>query len=196
MDIAHLKQVSQTALPIYTQTQVEAALDQMAQNISADFQDKNPLVLCVVIGGIVTFGQLITRMQFPLQIDYVHASRYRGNTTGKEVVWKAKPTISLQDRHIIVVDDILDGGITLNDIKSFCLQNHAQSVSTAVLLDKVNCRLDDGLKHADYVGLSLTEDHYVFGYGLDYKTYLRNAPGIYAVEPSMLKKNDDLVVTD
>ena len=165
---------------LHGRTEIDAALDQMAIEMSAELEDKNPLFLCVLIGGIVPLGNLLPRLHFPLELDYVHATRYGDATTGGELQWIAKPTHSLQGRTIVVVDDILDGGITLAGIVDYCKANGATKVYTAVLVDKKDARLETGVQVADFTGLEV-ENHFVFGYGLDYKNYLRNVPGIYRV---------------
>ncbi len=128
---------------------------------------------------------LLERIDFPLELDYVHATRYTGKTRGGDIVWKNKPSTSLKDRIILVIDDILDGGITLQEIVNFCQAEGAQKVYTAVLVDKKDVRLPGGLPKADFTGL-YADNHYLFGYGLDYKEYLRNAPGIYAISKEFL----------
>lgn len=163
----------------YTQSQVQQSLDKMAAAITEVLQDRNPLVLCVLNGGLIVTSELLLRLQFPLNYDYIHATRYRGETSGGELNWIAKSSYSLKDRHILIVDDILDEGLTLAALVKYCQQEGAASVHTAVLVQKLHDR-----KHgveADFVGLDV-EDRYVFGYGMDYKDYLRNAPGIYAVK--------------
>jgi hypoxanthine phosphoribosyltransferase len=177
-----IRQVFSTATCIYSKTQVEKAFDQMAAEISSELSESNPIFLCVVIGGIVPLGSLLPRLDFPLEVDYVHATRYRNTTSGKDVQWLAKPRATMKDRTVIIVDDILDGGVTLAEIIRYCEEQGAQKVYSAVLADKTEARLPEGLKKADFCGLSI-ENHYVFGYGMDYKGYLRNAPGIYMVSP-------------
>lgn len=177
-----IKKVYEDATLLFTHNEVEAALDRMAIDIEQELGDKNPVLLCVMIGGLVPMGNLLPRLDFPLEVDYVHATRYRGKTQGGELVWKAKPTIDLKGRNVLIVDDILDGGITLARIVEAVQAMGAQSVQTAVLVDKYQKRIEGGLSHADFVGLRI-EDHYIFGYGMDYKEYLRNAPGIYVVSP-------------
>ncbi len=167
---------------LYSRDQIEIALDEMAKQISDKLADKNPVFLCVVIGGIVPLGNLLPRLDFPLEVDYVHATRYRGATSGGELVWKAEPTNSLQGRTVIIVDDILDSGLTLAEVVSYCQKKGASEVYTAVLVDKSEARQPGGIPTADFKGVDVG-DYYVFGYGMDYKEYLRNAPGIYAVAP-------------
>lgn len=177
-----IRQVFAKATCIYTKHQIEAALDKMATEISYRIAHANPIFLCVVVGGIVPLGNLLPRLDFPLEVDYVHATRYGHNTVGKELNWKVKPSCKMQNRTVVVVDDILDGGITLEAILQYCREAGAAEVLTAVLVDKKDARLTGGTPSADFTGLTVG-NHYVFGYGMDYKGYLRNAPGIYMVAP-------------
>lgn len=172
-------QVFQQADCLYNKQQTEAALDKIAADITRDLAEQNPLFICVMSGALVTMGQLLTRLSFPLEIDYVHASRYRGETRGSELHWLARPQANLKERTIVVVDDILDEGYTLAAILKDFREHGAKDVRSAVLVNKIHERRVDNLQ-ADYVGLDV-EDRYVFGYGMDYHNYLRNVDGIYAV---------------
>ncbi|MCG5509340.1 hypoxanthine-guanine phosphoribosyltransferase [Ectothiorhodospira lacustris] len=177
----HVKQVLAEADCLVPREQVEAAMDRMAEAITRDLADGNPLILCVMTGGVVAAGHLLTRLHFPLQVDYLHATRYRGALTGgEELHWLVKPQTSLKDRTVLVLDDILDEGHTLAGILDYCRQEGAREVLSAALVLKHHDRRVPGLE-ADYLGVEV-EDRYVFGYGMDYKEYLRNAPGIYAVK--------------
>lgn len=165
---------------LYGEVAVEAALDRMAESLTARLRDSNPLVLAVMLGGLVPTGKLLSRMDFPLQLDYLHATRYRGDTRGRDLRWVARPVHALEDRVVLVVDDILDEGVTLTEILRYCEASGAREVYSAVLVHKRHTR-KSGIERADFTGLSV-EDRYVFGYGMDYKGYLRNARGIYAVK--------------
>ncbi len=180
-----IREVFAKADCLYTKEQVESALDKMAAEMTKVLEDSNPILLCVVIGGIVPLGNLLHRLSFPLEVDYVHATRYRGATAGGELGWKVLPSSNLEGREVVIFDDILDGGITLQSIVDYCKEKNAKKVYTAVLVDKEEKRLPEGLPTADFTGL-VVEDRYVFGYGMDYKEYLRNAPGIYAVSDEYL----------
>jgi hypoxanthine phosphoribosyltransferase len=169
-------EVLATADLIYTKQDVEQAMDRMAKEISAQLSNEDPLLLCVMNGALIPAGQLLTRLDFPLRHDYIHATRYRGGTSGSELQWKGHPT-SLAGESILVIDDILDHGITLSAIVSACRDAGAKKVLSAVLVQKQH---DRGIGFsADFVGLYV-EDRYVFGYGMDYMGYHRNVPGIYA----------------
>lgn len=162
--------------------QVRAAIDDMAEQITAELHDRNPLLLCLMSGAMVIGGKLLPRLDFPLQLDYIHATRYHNQTSGSsEVQWIVKPRHDLAGRTVLIVDDILDEGITLHEVIRWCEEQGASRVYSAVLVEKHHDRRQPpGLK-ADFVGLDVP-DRYVFGYGMDYKGYLRNAPGIYAVK--------------
>jgi hypoxanthine phosphoribosyltransferase len=164
---------------IYDAVAVQQTLDHMAADISAAMADALPVILCVMNGGLIMTGHLLTRLPFPLEIDYLQATRYRGNTRGAEVEWICKPRIPLQGRTVLVVDDILDEGNTLAAVLEYCRQAGASRVFSAVLVTKRHDRLVKGIT-ADFVGLEV-EDLYVFGFGMDYKGYLRNLNGIYAL---------------
>ena len=175
-----IKAVYEKSTCLFTTEEVEVALDKRAASIHQKLQDKNPVILCVMIGGLVPMGNLLPRLDFPLEVDYVHATRYNGAISGGELLWKVKPSLDLHDRTVLVVDDILDGGVTLAAILAEVKAMGAREVYSAVLVDKHHKRVENGLKNADFVGLQV-DDHYVFGYGMDYNEYLRNAPGIFVV---------------
>ena len=173
------QQVYREADLLCTPQQVEAALDRMAVAITQSLGDRNPLLLCVMTGAVVPMGLLLPRLDFLLNVDYVHATRYGRKTHGGELEWLARPVQPLAGRVVLLVDDILDEGLTLHAIAGECKAAGAADVQIAVLVEKLRSRPVD--IQADFVGLRV-EDRYLFGYGMDYKGYLRNAPGIYAVK--------------
>jgi hypoxanthine phosphoribosyltransferase len=177
---AMLRQIRDEAVMLHGPEAVTAALDRMAGEITAALDGTLPIVLCVLNGGIIPTGHLLTRLAFPLETDYLHATRYRGKTTGeREIAWLCKPHLSLQGRSVLLVDDILDEGHTLKAIGEYCRDAGAVRVCTAVLVEKHHDRRVTGMA-ADFVGLAV-EDRYVFGCGMDYKGYLRNLNGIYTL---------------
>lgn len=182
MDITadEARQALETADLLYDEIAVEAALDDLADEISNKLENTNPLLLCVMTGGLVPASGIFTRLRFPMQLDYLHATRYQGGTRGSDLKWICAPSLALQGRTVLVVDDILDEGLTLAAILDYCREQGAEAVHSAVLVEKLHDRCAPGLE-ADFVGLKV-EDRYVFGYGMDYHGYLRNAKGIYAVK--------------
>jgi hypoxanthine phosphoribosyltransferase len=167
---------------LHSANDVENAISRMATEITAELENTNPLLLPVMVGGVILAGKLIPQLNFPLQMDYVHATRYRSSTNGSEISWLKKPEKSLEDKTVLLIDDILDEGITLAAIIEYCYESGAKKVLTAVLTEK-KLKIDKPIKKADFTGLEIP-DHYVFGYGMDYHEYHRNVAGIYAVKSS------------
>ena len=171
-------EVLASAQQLYSQQEVEQTLDRLARQISERLAEANPLVLCVLNGALIPTGHLMTRLAFPLRQDYIHATRYQGDTRGAELEWVGRPGTPLAGETVLVVDDILDEGVTLAEIIRYCQEAGAKAVYSAVLVEKRHAR-SNGFQ-ADFVGLPVP-DRYVFGFGMDYKGFLRNAPGIYAI---------------
>lgn len=178
----HILNVFEKATCLYTTHDINHALDKLAKEIHSELNQLNPVILCVMVGGLVPLGNLLPRLDFPLELDYVHATRYKGGVKGGKLEWRQEPTTSLENRTVLVVDDILDGGVTLRSIVDYCQQQNAKKVYSAVLVDKKGSREPEGLQKADFVGMTV-DNNFIFGYGMDYKEYLRNAPGIYVVAP-------------
>jgi len=179
MDIQSIKKIESDSDCVCNAKQLDLILDSLAKEITADLKDKNPLILCVMTGGIIPVGHLATRLSFPLQLDYIHATRYRGETSGSDLHWIKEPSISLKNRNILIVDDIFDEGITLLEIVKYCKEKGADEIYSAVLVNKLHDRKVN--YKPDFVGLNI-EDRYLFGFGMDYKNYLRNVNAIHAVK--------------
>jgi len=177
-----IQRVQQQAVLLHSQADVEAAIDRMAQAINQRLAGSNPVVLCVINGGIIVAGQLLPKLDFPLNLDSIHATRYRGATSGSEIHWLYTPTTPLQDRTVLIIDDILDEGHTLRAIVDWCRERGAAAIHCATLVEKELGH--DKPVQAEFVGLT-TGNHYLFGYGMDYKDYLRNAAGIYACKDEL-----------
>ena len=159
---------------------VASALDRMAAAISRDLAGRDPLVLVVMIGGLVPSAWLLQRLAFPLQVDYVHASRYRGGTRGHaRIDWISRPRAEIAGRTVLVIDDILDEGHTLAAILDDCRARGATEVRSAVLVEKQHDRRAAGMR-ADYTGLCM-EDRYLFGCGMDYHEHHRQHAAVYAL---------------
>ncbi len=160
---------------------VEEAIVRMATEITARLGKSNPVVFCVMNGGLIITGQLLPRLPFPLETGYLHATRYGRELSGGELEWLVSPQIDLSGRTVLLVDDILDEGVTLKSLADDCRKRGAREVLTAVLVEKLHDRKIEPGYRADVTGLKIP-DRFVFGYGLDYDGMWRNAPGIYAVK--------------
>ncbi len=164
---------------LHGRLEIEATLDRLGAEITDRLADSFPVALCVMGGAVVFAGQLLPRLAFPLQFDYLHATRYRDGTRGGEIEWCALPRGEVQGRVVLLIDDILDEGHTLVAVKAKLLELGAERVEVAVLAEK---QLDHPKPiSADYVGLMLP-NRYVFGMGMDADGLWRNLPGIYALK--------------
>lgn len=161
---------------------VQDAISRVAQQLNGRFDHEEghpfPLVLCVMGGALVFCGQLLTRLSFPLEFDYIHVTRYGNKDKGGRIQWKVEPRAELQGRTVIVVDDILDEGQTLAHVKQRLLELGAARVLLTVLTDKDIGKTKPVV--ADYVGLKVP-NKFIIGYGMDAYGYWRNLPGLWAI---------------
>ncbi len=164
---------------IYSAKEVAAAISDLAGQMSATLKDDFPLVLSVMGGAVVFSGHLLPLLNFPLEFDAIHVSRYGGTTRGGELEWRVLPKESVVGRTILVLDDILDEGHTLAAIRTKMFDIGAKKFVSAVLVEKLIGR--DKPIRADFVGLTVP-DRYVFGCGMDVYGAWRNLPAIYALK--------------
>lgn len=179
MNRPELSVALQSAELIHDHAALRAAITRVGAEISAALVDDSAVFLSIMQGGLIFAGQVATEIDAALEFDYVHATRFRGTTTGGELQWMRRPTTSLAGRTVLLVDDILDEGHTLNAIREWCVAEGAKRVLLAVLCEKRHGRTVPGLA-ADFVGVQVP-DRYVLGYGMDYNEQGRNLPAIYAL---------------
>ena len=165
---------------ILPEEQVIAAVDKVATDITKDFKSLDPVFLIVMNGGLFFAADVLKCCDFRLSVDYIHASRYGDETVGSTLSWYARPTSDLTGRDVLVLDDILDGGITLAGITEYCHVQGANSVTSVIFANKDIERQDGGTEVADIIGTDIP-DRYVFGYGMDYKGAWRQLRDVYAI---------------
>jgi hypoxanthine phosphoribosyltransferase len=161
--------------------EIQGAVRRVAGEVTAALASAYPLLLVVMGGAVVFAGQLLPLLRFPLDLDYIHASRYGRETRGAQIDWRVAPPAEVRGRALLVVDDILDGGQTMAAIRERLLELGAASFHCAVLVEKRLARAKP--IRADFVGLEIA-DRFVFGYGMDAKGYWRNLPEIRAMRES------------
>ena len=159
--------------------EVQAAVNRVAHAVNTALADQHPLVLSVMGGAVVFTGQLLPMLDFPLDFDYLHVSRYGNEKQGGELHWKVAPRENVRGKIVLVVDDILDEGETLHAIRQRVMELGASKFYSAVFADKENGK--DKPIRANFVGMGLP-NRFVFGYGMDIHGAWRNLPAIYAVK--------------
>lgn len=181
---ALLEHAEQIASAEQVQQAVRRVADELNQRFGNPDEQAFPLVLGVMGGAVVFTGNVLPQLDFPLEFDYIHVTRYGDEDQGGQVVWKVIPRQSVAGKTIIVLDDILDEGETLAQVKQRLLDMGAKEVIIAVFADK-----DLGRKkpvQADIVGLSIP-NRFVVGFGMDVYGYWRNLPALWAISPEDLK---------
>jgi hypoxanthine phosphoribosyltransferase len=172
------REILRKARVVCTAAAVDAAVTRLAGELNQALQDANPLVLCVMRGALVFAGQLLPRLDFPLQVDVLDATRYGEATHGSELVFRMLPATPVAGRTVLLVDDILDEGVTLAALHAKLTELGAQRVLTAVFAVKQTGRARP--LAADFFGVTVP-NVYVFGYGMDVHGYWRNLPAVYAL---------------
>lgn len=158
--------------------EIQRALDRLAREITADLAERRPLAVTVMQGGLVFAGQLLPRLRFALDCDFIHARRYGNETHGGELEWLTGPHEDVAGRTVLLLDDILDEGRTLAALRGALLARGAEAVFVAAFARKE--RGVPPVIEADYVGVTVP-DLFVFGFGMDAAGAWRNLPAIYAL---------------
>ena len=175
----YAKDILASAEILFSAEEVSKAVSRVAQEITEKLGDTTPLLLCVMTGGVPFAADLMSQLDFPLEFDYLHVTRYGQETAGGALSWRSAPWTSVKDRTVIVLDDILDEGVALAAIVDRVTELGAKACYTAVATDKQNGK-QKPLK-ADFVALSVP-DRFLFGYGMDVRGMWRNLPAIYAMK--------------
>ena len=149
---------------------------ELGKKISEDYKNKNPVMVCILKGGVIFLTDLIKNISIPLELDFMSLSSY-GDTTKSSGVVKIKKDIDVDitGRHVIIIEDIVDSGLTLKYINEYFKRHKPASVKICALLDKPEAHKTD--IHIDYKGFDVGNE-FVVGYGLDYAQKYRNLPYI------------------
>jgi hypoxanthine phosphoribosyltransferase len=165
---------------LFTREEVDAAVIKMADEINDYYGDQPLILISVLTGAIIPAAWLATRLKMPIQMDFVHATRYRGGLYGAELEYRVPPRLDLEDKNVLIVDDIFDEGNTLAAIKGSVEKRKARSVKMAALVRKDHNR---GLArdYVDFIGLDVP-DVYVYGCGMDAYEEWRHLDEILVLE--------------
>jgi hypoxanthine phosphoribosyltransferase len=158
---------------------VRDEVTRMAREITEAMREEFPIVLSVMGGAAVFTGQLLPQLAFPLEFGAIEVTRYNNDIQGRDIAWRLAPRDNVRERTVLVVDDILDEGITLAAIRNKLLEMGARKFYSAVFADKDLGR--EKPVRADFVGVTVP-NRYVFGFGMDAYGLWRNLPAIYALK--------------
>ncbi len=164
---------------IYSEIEIKTVIKNIADQVNQTIKTDELYVLCVMNGALIFAGQLLPRLEKNIQYSYIHATRYAASLTGGPIHWLVKPPIDIEGKTVLILDDILDEGITLREIAATCIAMKAKAIFTAVLFDKEIAKEKSYLPN--FIGLKVP-NRFVFGYGLDCKGLGRNLPHLYALD--------------
>ena len=164
---------------IYSEIEIKTVIKNIADQVNQTIKTDDLYVLCVMNGALIFAGQLLPRLEKNIQYSYIHATRYAASLTGGPIHWLVKPPIDIEGKTVLILDDILDEGITLREIAATCLAMKAKAIYTAVLFDKEIAK--EKSYFPNFIGLKVS-NRFVFGYGLDCKGLGRNLPHLYALD--------------
>ncbi len=168
---------------LYSEQQIQAKIAEMGGKLSMDFAERNPLVICILKGAFIFMADLVKHMTIPLEIDFMAVSSYGKSSQSSGVVKIIKDLdIPVEGRDLIIVEDIMDSGLTLSYIIDVMERKNARSISVVTLFDKPARRKVE--IEADYYGFELP-DEFVVGYGLDYAERYRNLPYVGVLKPEI-----------
>lgn len=167
---------------LLTESQIAARVQQLGKEISRDYQGKDLVLVGILKGAICFFSDLMRQVKIPINIDFMAVSSYGSASQTSGVVKILKDLdMAIEGRHVLIVEDIVDTGLTLNYLKTNLLSRNPASLKVVALLDKPDRRLID--IHADYLGFSIP-DHFVVGYGIDYAEQYRSLPFVAILDPA------------
>jgi hypoxanthine phosphoribosyltransferase len=169
---------------LLTEEQIQQRLDELAAEIRRDYDGKDLILIGVLTGTVLFMADLVRRLPIPLRLDYIGVSSYRGGTqTTRDLVVTKSLKLEVRDRHVLVVDDILDSGLTLGKVQEIVRQLQPRDLRLCVLLEK-DIPHEDNVR-ADYVAFHIP-NKFVVGYGLDYEERYRNLPFVATLKPSVI----------
>lgn len=174
------RQILENSTLLASREQVDAAIEKIANAVNAHYGDGEIVLLIVMTGAVMPAAWLASRLKMPVQMDFLHATRYSGQTEGGDIEFRVPPRLNMDGKDVLVVDDIYDIGLTLQMIERYCVARGARSVNSAVLVRKIHDRETAGRLPA-FIGMEL-EDKYIFGCGMDAYEHWRHLDEIRALE--------------
>ena len=174
------REILKSSTLIADQGEVETAVERLAEAVNAYYGDREIILLIVMTGAVMPAAWLASKLKMPILMDFVHATRYAGQTEGGEIEFRVPPRLNLEGHDVLIIDDIYDIGLTLQMIEGYCESRGARSVNSAVLVRKIHDRETTG-KLPEFIGMEVV-DKYIFGCGMDVYEHWRHLDEIRALE--------------
>ena len=172
---------------LLSEEQIQNRIRELGEILTAEYADKNPVIVGVLKGVVVFYADMIRQIKVPCQLDFMWLSSYSGtNSTGKMLV-RQDVTADIQGRHVLILEDIFDTGNSLEFTVNHLKEKHPASIKICTLLDKPERRREGVTLQADYVGFTIP-NAFVVGYGLDYNEKYRNLPYVGILKPEVYTK--------
>ena len=172
---------------LLSEEQIQNRIRELGEILTAEYADKNPVIVGVLKGVVVFYADMIRQIKVPCQMDFMWLSSYSGaNSTGKMLV-RQDVTADIQGRHVLILEDIFDTGSSLEFTVNHLKEKHPASIKVCTLLDKPERRRKGVTLQADYVGFTIP-NAFVVGYGLDYNEKYRNLPYVGILKPEVYTK--------
>lgn len=173
---------------LLSEEEIQARVRELSEQISRDYAGKNPIMVCILKGAVLFYTDLLRNMDIPLQMDFMAVSSYGNKTESSGEVKIGKDlSVSIENRHVIIVEDIVDSGFTLTHLCRILNNRGAASIALCTLLDKPARRAPGITLKTDYSGFNIG-DEFVVGYGLDYAERYRNLPFVGVLKPEVYEK--------
>ena len=165
-----------------TETQIQARIAELGEILSAEYKDKNPVVIGVMKGVVLFYADMVRKIKVPCEMEFMWISSYEGTDSTGSIVVKRDIGVDIKDRHVLILEDIFDTGNSLTFVHKHLMEKQPASLKICTLLDKPSRRKPGITLEADYVGFTIP-NAFVVGYGLDYNEFYRNLPYVGVLKP-------------
>ena len=172
---------------LISQEQIQAKVQEMAAQISAEYADKDPVFVGVLKGVVIFFADMVRRISIPCEIDFMCLSSYGGTNSSGNVAVKKDLSVDIKGRHVVILEDIYDTGRSLDFTYKYLLSKEPASLKICTLLDKPERRVEGITLQPEYVGFTIPNE-FVVGYGLDFNEHYRNLPYVGVLKPEAYEK--------
>ena len=172
---------------LLSEEQIQAKVKELAAQISKEYADKDPVFIGVLKGVVIFFADMVRNIDIPCQIDFMSIASYSGTTSTGRTEIRKDVSVDIKDRHVVILEDIFDTGISLTFTVNHLLNKEPASLKVCTFLDKPERRKEGVTLKPEYVGYTIPNE-FVVGYGLDYNEHYRNLPYIGILKPEIYEK--------